>query len=128
VGVVAASQPAGIAALARGSRSQREAERILQRIEYEAAPSGNLRPAVVYQPVPPRRVPISVLFTRPVVRRTTYGIGGVVGTIAGMYLTLVVIIAFAGIETNQRSLESLAPGAGPLPATVATAIRDEAAL
>ena len=30
--------------------------------------------------------------------------------IAGMYLTLVVIIAFAGIETNQRSLESLAPG------------------
>ena len=42
----------------------------------------------------------------------TYGIGGVVGTIAGMYLTLVVIIAFAGIETNQRSLESLAPVRG----------------
>jgi putative MFS transporter len=253
-----------------------EAERILQRIEHEAAPGGNLRPAVVYQSMPPRRVPISVLFTRPVVRRTllaiavnvtclvgsysftawipsffvkqgfsvtrslgftaamtagtlagpalavlladrigrrrgimlagvacaaigsiypflvmpvpimlcgfllvsamslflalglggytpelfptayrfrgsgiaqmagraaliatpyavvplfaTYGIGGVVGTIAGMYLTLVVIIAFAGIETNQRSLESLAPGAGPLSATIQSAIRDEAAL
>ncbi len=51
-----------------------------------------------------------------------------VGTIAGMYLTLVVIIAFAGIETNQRSLESLAPGAGPLSATIQSAIRDEAAL
>jgi putative MFS transporter len=38
-----------------------------------------------------------------------YGVGGVVGVIAAMYLTLVVIIAVAGIETNQRSLESLAP-------------------
>jgi putative MFS transporter len=54
----------------------------------------------------------------------TYGIAGVVGTIALMYLTLVVIIAVAGIETNQRSLESLAPDAE----TPTTAILDEAAL
>ncbi len=58
----------------------------------------------------------------------SYGIAGVVGTIAAMYLTLVVVIAFAGIETNQRSLESLEPGMEPLPATVTTAMRDEAAL
>ena len=58
----------------------------------------------------------------------TYGIAGVVGTIAAMYLTLVVIIALAGIETNQRSLESLAPDAEPSSATVTAAIRDEAAL
>jgi hypothetical protein len=37
---------------------------------------------------------------------------------------LVAIIAFAGIETNQRSLESLAPENQ----TVTTAILDEAAL
>jgi putative MFS transporter len=54
----------------------------------------------------------------------TYGIAGVVGSIAAMYLTLVAIIAFAGIETNQRSLESLAPENQ----TVTTAILDEAAL
>jgi putative MFS transporter len=51
-----------------------------------------------------------------------YGIAGVVGTISGMYLTLVVLIAFAGIETNQRSLESLAPESEAAPA----AILDEA--
>jgi putative MFS transporter len=56
-----------------------------------------------------------------------YGIAGVVGTIAAMYLALVVIIALAGIETNQRSLESLAPDAEPLPTAVPAAIRDEAA-
>ncbi len=54
----------------------------------------------------------------------TYGIAGVVGSIAAMYLTLVAIIAFAGIETNQRSLESLAPENQ----TVPMAILDEAAL
>jgi putative MFS transporter len=53
-----------------------------------------------------------------------YGIAGVVGTIASMYLALVVLIAFAGIETNQRSLESLAPETGAAPAS----ILDEAAL
>ena len=58
----------------------------------------------------------------------TYGIAGVVGTIAAMYLTLVVIIALAGIETNQRSLESLAPDAEPSSGTARVTIRDEAAL
>ena len=55
-----------------------------------------------------------------------YGIAGVVGTIATMYLMLVFLIAVAGIETNQRSLESLAPGAEP--DAIAIPIRDEAAL
>jgi putative MFS transporter len=58
----------------------------------------------------------------------TYGIAGVVGTIAAMYLALVVFIAIAGIETNQRSLEALAPDAGPFAAPTAGAMRDEAAL
>ena len=40
-----------------------------------------------------------------------YGIGGVVGAIATMYVTLVIIVAIAGIETNQMSLEALAPDA-----------------
>jgi len=53
-----------------------------------------------------------------------YGIAGVVGAISGMYVTLVVLIAFAGIETNQRSLEALAPE-GEAEAAV---ILDEAAL
>jgi MFS transporter, putative metabolite:H+ symporter len=57
-----------------------------------------------------------------------YGIAGVVGTIAGMYFALVVLIAFAGIETNQRSLESLAPAAEPLLAAASAEIRDEAVL
>ena len=35
---------------------------------------------------------------------------------------------FAGIETNQRSLESLAPDAAPSGGTVPVTIRDEAAL
>lgn len=38
-----------------------------------------------------------------------YGIAGVVGAIATMYVTLVLIVALAGIETNQQSLEALAP-------------------
>lgn len=53
-----------------------------------------------------------------------YGIAGVVGTIAAMYLALVVLIALAGIETNQRSLESLAPESEAVPAV----ILDEATL
>ena len=57
-----------------------------------------------------------------------YGIAGVVGTIAAMYLALVVFIAIAGIETNQRSLEALAPDAGPFAAPAPGAMRDEAAL
>jgi putative MFS transporter len=40
-----------------------------------------------------------------------YGIAGVVGAIATMYVTLVMIIAIAGIETNQKSLEALEPDA-----------------
>jgi putative MFS transporter len=54
-----------------------------------------------------------------------YGVTGVVGTIAAMYLILVAIIAVAGIETNQRSLESLAPDAEPSTPVPAT-IRDAA--
>jgi putative MFS transporter len=39
-----------------------------------------------------------------------YGIGGVVLVLSGMYLALAAIIAVFGIETNQHSLEALAPG------------------
>jgi MFS transporter, putative metabolite:H+ symporter len=53
-----------------------------------------------------------------------YGIAGVVGAIATMYVTLVVIIAIAGIETNQKSLEALAPDAVAAPVTSA---REQAA-
>jgi MFS transporter, putative metabolite:H+ symporter len=41
---------------------------------------------------------------------SAYGIAGVVAMIATLYLGLVLIVAVAGIETNQRSLEDLAPG------------------
>jgi putative MFS transporter len=41
----------------------------------------------------------------------SYGIGGVVGTISLLYLAVVVVVAFAGVETNQKSLEELAPEA-----------------
>lgn len=47
-----------------------EAESVLRRIEQEAAPSGTLAPSTVAAVVPARRVPISVLFSRPAVRRT----------------------------------------------------------
>jgi putative MFS transporter len=40
---------------------------------------------------------------------SAYGIAGVVAMISSLYLTLVVIVAIAGIETNQRSLEQLEP-------------------
>jgi putative MFS transporter len=48
-----------------------EADEVLQRIEREAA-DGHPLPPVTVTPVtgPPRRVPISVLFSRPVIRRT----------------------------------------------------------
>jgi MFS transporter, putative metabolite:H+ symporter len=39
----------------------------------------------------------------------SYGIAGVVLVLSGMYLTLGAIIAAFGFETNQRSLETLAP-------------------
>jgi putative MFS transporter len=42
----------------------------------------------------------------------TYGIAGVVLVLSGMYLTLAAVIAVFGIETNQRSLEALAPHDG----------------
>ncbi len=53
-----------------------------------------------------------------------YGIAGVVGAIATMYVTLVVIVALAGIETNQKSLEALAPEAAAVPAA---SVRERAA-
>jgi putative MFS transporter len=40
---------------------------------------------------------------------SAFGIAGVVAMISTLYLTLVLIVAVAGIETNQRSLEDLAP-------------------
>jgi putative MFS transporter len=43
----------------------------------------------------------------------TYGIGGVVLVLSGMYLTLAAVIAVFGIETSQKSLEALAPLGGP---------------
>jgi putative MFS transporter len=45
---------------------------------------------------------------------SAFGIAGVVAMIATLYFTLVVILAVFGIETNQKSLEDLAP-AGPEP-------------
>jgi len=38
-----------------------------------------------------------------------YGIGGVVSALSGMYLFAAVLMAIAGVETNQQSLESLDP-------------------
>ena len=49
-----------------------------------------------------------------------YGIAGVVGAIATMYVALVVIIAVFGIETNQMPLEALAPGAVAAPNSIRT--------
>jgi putative MFS transporter len=50
----------------------------------------------------------------------TYGVAGVVLVLSGMYLTLAAIIAVFGIETNQQSLEALAPLGAPaiVPVTV----------
>jgi putative MFS transporter len=44
---------------------------------------------------------------------SAYGIAGVVAMISSLYLALVLIVAIAGIETNQRSLEQLEPHARP---------------
>jgi len=43
-----------------------------------------------------------------------YGIAGVVGVISGVYLAIALLMAVAGIETNQRSLEALEPDAKPV--------------
>ena len=40
-----------------------------------------------------------------------YGISGVVGTLAAMYIVTALLMAVAGIDTNQKSLEALEPGA-----------------
>jgi len=40
-----------------------------------------------------------------------YGIGGVIGAIAGMYTAVALLFAIFGIETNQQSLEALEPEA-----------------
>jgi putative MFS transporter len=42
-----------------------------------------------------------------------YGIAGVVAMISSLYLALVLIIAVAGVETNQRTLEQLEPQQPP---------------
>jgi MFS transporter, putative metabolite:H+ symporter len=41
-----------------------------------------------------------------------YGIGGVIGALAGAYLALALLMALAGVETNRQSLEALDPSAG----------------
>jgi MFS transporter, putative metabolite:H+ symporter len=43
----------------------------------------------------------------------SYGLTGVVGAISVLYFSLVLLLAFAGIETNQISLEALAPAEDP---------------
>jgi MFS transporter, putative metabolite:H+ symporter len=40
-----------------------------------------------------------------------YGVAGVVAAIASLYIAMAIVIAVAGIETNQQSLEALAPSA-----------------
>jgi MFS transporter, putative metabolite:H+ symporter len=54
---------------------------------------------------------------------SAYGIAGVVAMISSLYLALVLIVAVAGIETNQRSLEDLAPTEAEDPNPVAV-LRD----
>ena len=46
-----------------------------------------------------------------------FGIAGVVAMIAMLYFTLVLIVAVFGIETNQKSLEDIAPGTNTDPVT-----------
>jgi putative MFS transporter len=50
----------------------------------------------------------------------TWGVGGVVLVLSGMYFMLAVSVALFGIETNQKSLEALAPGSTVTPPAVAT--------
>lgn len=45
-----------------------------------------------------------------------WGIGGVVGLVSGFYLVAAVLMAFTGIEANQRSLEALEPDPAVPPA------------
>jgi MFS transporter, putative metabolite:H+ symporter len=46
-----------------------------------------------------------------------YGIGGVIGALAAVYVAAALIMTLAGVETNQRSLEALDPSAAPEPAS-----------
>jgi putative MFS transporter len=55
----------------------------------------------------------------------TYGIAGVVLVLSGMYLTLAAIVAVFGIETNQQSLEALAPVGSP--GAIATVTQEDIA-
>jgi MFS transporter, putative metabolite:H+ symporter len=50
---------------------------------------------------------------------SAYGVAGVVAMIATLYLGLVIVVAVAGIETNQRSLEDLEPESALAPEPVA---------
>jgi MFS transporter, putative metabolite:H+ symporter len=54
---------------------------------------------------------------------TDHGIAGVVIAIAALYLTMVALLGVFGVETNQRSLESLAPTESPAQAP-RTALRE----
>jgi len=62
-----------------------EAEQVLRRIEQEAAPGVALPPILPTSTPPSRRVPISVLFTRPVIRRTLLAIAVNVTCLVGSY-------------------------------------------
>lgn len=46
---------------------------------------------------------------------SAFGVAGVVAMIATLYFALVLVVAVFGIETNQKSLEDLAPGGGTDP-------------
>jgi MFS transporter, putative metabolite:H+ symporter len=50
---------------------------------------------------------------------SAFGIAGVVAMISTLYLTMVLIVAVAGVETNQRSLEDLAPVGAVVPEPLA---------
>lgn len=71
-----------------------EAEQVLRRIEQEAAPGGALPPIVSTATPPSRRVPISVLFTRPVIRRTLLAIAVNVTCLVGFYSFIAWIPSF----------------------------------
>ena len=62
-----------------------EAETVLQAIEHEVAQGRPLPAPVIVPTVAPRRVPISVLFTRPVIRRTLLAIAVNVTCLVGSY-------------------------------------------
>ncbi len=52
-----------------------------------------------------------------------YGINGVIGAISGMYLAVALLMAVAGIETNQKSLEAIEPEAAAAPEVALTPVR-----